>query len=155
MELFLVQHGKAHSEAEDPERSLTEEGTREVERIAAWAGRTTISPHEIVHSGKRRAQQTAEILARHLSPPGGVRAVEGLAPADDVEPWASRLAERSDSLMIVGHLPFLARLAGRLVAGNAAREAVRFRFGGIVHLVRDGDGWHLAWAVHPGLPGIE
>jgi phosphohistidine phosphatase SixA len=35
MELFLVQHGEAKSETEDPERPLTDRGAETVVRMAA------------------------------------------------------------------------------------------------------------------------
>jgi phosphohistidine phosphatase SixA len=39
--LYLVQHGDAKSEAEDPERPLTERGRSDVARLAALLARTT------------------------------------------------------------------------------------------------------------------
>jgi phosphohistidine phosphatase len=71
---------------------------------------------EIRHSGKTRARQTAEIIGQALSPPQGVKAVSGLSPLDDVGPVAEELDEVSEPLMLVGHLPFLERLAGQLLA---------------------------------------
>ena len=44
MTLFLVQHGEAKPETEDPERSLTERGTETVERINLR--RAVLRPHE-------------------------------------------------------------------------------------------------------------
>src|SRR5437899_75323 len=88
MECYLVQHGEAKPEQEDPARPLTDRGRREVERVARAARRSGVGVAEILHSGKLRAQQTAELLAAALSPVGGVRAVAGLAPTDD--PAAAR-----------------------------------------------------------------
>ena len=59
MHLFLVQHGIAKSEAEDPERPLTEEGTDAVRRMGAWAAGQGLVIDQIRHSGKRRAAETA------------------------------------------------------------------------------------------------
>jgi len=36
MEIYLVQHGEAKSESEDPERPLTENGRRAVESVARY-----------------------------------------------------------------------------------------------------------------------
>lgn len=145
MKLYLVQHGEAYSESEDPERSLTEQGAAAVETVAAWAGLQGLGITEIRHSRKRRAEQTASILGLHLDPPGGVLAVDGLKPKDDVEPLADELAGRSDPLLLVGHLPFLDRLASRLVAGDADAGVVRFRNGAVVCLGRGDDGWRVEW----------
>jgi len=76
--IFLVQHGKAYTEAEDPERRLTPKGIAETEKVARHLAAAGVRPAEIIHSGKTRARQTAEILARHLGAP--VREGEGLGP---------------------------------------------------------------------------
>ncbi len=150
MNLYLVQHGEAKTEAEDPERALTQFGTEVVERMAAWAAKAGIEVDEARHSGKRRAQQTAEILAHEIVPSQGVVSVSGLDPNDDVAPWADNLAEESGSVMLVGHLPFLSRLAGLLLVGDPTKGIVRFRNAGIVCLIREEGRWSLGWVVTPG-----
>lgn len=151
MELYLVQHGEAKSEAEDPERSLTEKGQRDVERVAEWASRVGLRVTQIRHSGKRRAEQTAAILAERLKPSAGVIAVAGLAPNDDVTALAATLQQETESVMVVGHLPFLSRLASLLLVGDPNRTIVRFRMGGIVCLLREPQQWSIAWALPPDL----
>lgn len=149
MELFLVQHGEAKAKTEDPERPLTDHGVKTVRRMAAWASQAGVSVSQIRHSGKRRAEQTAEILAEHLQPAEGVIQVDGLAPNDDVRTMAAALD--ADAVMLVGHLPFLARLAGLLVAGEPDTAVVRFRNAGIVCLRSQEDRWSVDWAVPPEL----
>jgi len=53
--------------------------------------------------------------------------------------------------MIVGHLPFLARLASYLVMGSEEPPLVRFRYGGVVCLERTGEGepWMVSWMIVP------
>ncbi len=77
--LYLVQHGKAFDEKVDPERKLTPEGVSETERIAKYLSGVGITVTEIIHSGKARAKQTAEILAGYLGV-SNVREVDGLNP---------------------------------------------------------------------------
>jgi phosphohistidine phosphatase len=151
MELYLVQHGEAKSKAEDPQRPLTELGREEVQQVAAFAARAGLEVSQIRHSGKRRAEETASILAEHLAPAEGVLAIPGLAPMDDVRPIAKALRKETAPLMLVGHLPFMDRLAGMLVTGDPDRSAVRFRMGGIVCLQGAGDDWAVKWAVTPEL----
>jgi phosphohistidine phosphatase len=132
--LLLVRHGEASPEEHDPERHLTERGRRETERVARWASRARLSVTEIRHSGKTRAAETAQIFAALLHPPGGVVAAPGLRPKDTVEPVAAELDETGAGVMLVGHLPFLARLVGHMVAGDAERELVRFAASALVAL---------------------
>ena len=51
MRLYLVQHGEAKSEAEDPERSLTMRGEEETRKISGAAKRLGIRPSRVYHSG--------------------------------------------------------------------------------------------------------
>jgi phosphohistidine phosphatase len=104
---------------------------------------------QIRHSGKTRAEQTAALFAYALSPPDGVLAVPGLAPKDDVAPIAEALERESRPVMLVGHLPFMARLAARLVAGDTERPAVEFRNGGVVCLARQDERWLVSWVLTP------
>src|ERR671919_59444 len=59
--LYLVQHGEAKSEAEDPDRPLTDRGADQVRQVATLAGAAgLVMVERVVHSGKTRARQTAE-----------------------------------------------------------------------------------------------
>lgn len=147
--LYLVQHGEAKAESEDPARPLTDSGQRFVERIAAWASTVGIEVEQIRHSGKRRAEETAEIFARHLTVPGGVIKVEGLDPNDPVHPIAEALAREKSPIMLVGHLPFLSRLTRQLVIGDPERPIVQFSMGGVVGLSFQEGSWLLRCAIPP------
>ena len=153
MKIYLVQHGEAVSKAQDPERPLSERGGDDVARTAAFGRRAGVEVYQVWHSGKRRAEETAVILAQQLAPPGGIVARAGLAPKDDVQPVAELLRRETRPLMLVGHLPFMGRLAGLLVAGDPERAVVRFRQGGIVCLEQDPDSraWAVLWSVTPEL----
>jgi phosphohistidine phosphatase len=153
MKLYLVQHGEAVPGSEDPERPLTDQGRDDVARVAAFARRAGVRVHQIRHSGKRRAEETAAILAQHLEPADGIVALPGLAPRDDVRRAAELLSRETRPLMFVGHRPFMDRLAGLLVAGDSERTAVQFQKGGVVCLERDPKSWLWAvlWIVTPDL----
>lgn len=152
MELYLVQHGPAKPEAEDPQRPLTEEGRLAVERLATFLSQLRTRIRRIEHSGKLRAQQTAEILAAALDPPEGVRATEGLAPNDDPSPLKVRLDAETENLMIVGHQPHLSRLVSVLLGLAPERPAVQFQMAGVVRLDRGSAGeWIIRWVLPPDL----
>ena len=148
MKLYLIQHGEAKSEAEDPERSLAIEGEEEVHRVAKTAKRLDIRPSKIYHSGKRRAQQTTEIIASALNLP--VQFAQGLNPLDDVRPWVERILKEKEDFMIVGHLPFLEKLTSFLLCGDEKARLVLFRYGAIVCLIQKEDkGWAVRWILLP------
>jgi phosphohistidine phosphatase len=146
VELYLMQHGEAVAAEIDPQRPLSPQGVRSVRDVAGRAAASGVQIDRIVHSGKARAAQSAQILADALACTD-VSEVVGLAPNDSVEDAASRLigTEADASVAVVGHLPFLDRLAGLLVAADPQVHVVAFRNGGLVHLVptsqgRTGDG---------------
>ncbi len=154
MDLYLMQHGESKPEEEDPERPLTDAGRATVERVSSrFAG---LGPRLdlVVHSGRLRAEQTAAVLASHVRPEEPARAREGLGPNDPVEPVASWLGETgAEGVAIVGHLPFLDRLASLLVADDERAQVVAFRMGGLVKLVpKDGrEGFRIEWVLSPEL----
>ena len=154
MRLYLVQHGEAKSEKEDPERSLTDRGTAEIRAVAEAAKRAGLKPAQIYHSGKTRAQQTAHILADALGCP--VEGAAGLKPNDDVQPWIERITTDNTDLMLVGHLPFLQKVTMRLVSGGEEIPVVSFRYGAIICLgPTPGRFWVIHWILHPDLiPGL-
>lgn len=148
MQVLLVQHGQAMTEDQDPDRPLTASGAGDVERVARWAIEgLRVRPARIVHSGKTRARQTAEIWARLV----GVEAEvgDGLAPNDDPATWAGRLGDAEDGLLLAGHLPHLDRLAGLLLGGDATRSPARFRPGGLVGLARSAGTWSVTMLLPP------
>ena len=152
MRLYLVQHGAAKSEQEDPQRGLTDEGRRTVERIAELLAPVGLPLDRIEHSDKLRARQTAEILAVKLRPIEGAKQIAGIAPNDEVEPMRARLEKESKNIMLVGHLPYLSRLVTRLLGLEASRVVVQFQMGGVVRLDRDEAGqWTLRWMLVPEL----
>jgi phosphohistidine phosphatase len=153
MKLYLVQHGDAKTKSEDPERPLTEQGRKDVAQVAAFAQRADVQVSQIRHSGKRRAKETATILAEYLAPAGGVVALPGLAPKDDTDRVAELLNRETRPLMLVGHRPFMDRLTGLLVADSQDRVVVGFRKGGIVCLEREPKSWNwtVCWMVTPEL----
>jgi phosphohistidine phosphatase len=158
MDLYLMQHGEATTEDVDPARPLTDAGRAAVQRVAERAAAAGVRVDACVHSGKLRAEQTAQILIGAVGADGadeGPQARDGLAPNDPVAPTAEWLRGLGpgDAIAVVGHLPFLSRLAGALIAGNESAEVIEFRMGGLVKLVSGGDpsGFTVAWVLPPEL----
>ncbi|MDP2839375.1 MAG: phosphohistidine phosphatase SixA, partial [Syntrophales bacterium] len=118
MPLYLVRHGKAYSEAADPDRSLTEAGKATVDGIAQLATAYKIPVSQIFHSGKTRARQTAEIFSNYLKPSAGVTEIKAINPYDDVTIIAPDLDPALNS-MLVCHLPFMERLVSYLITVSA------------------------------------
>lgn len=152
MRLYLVQHGEALPEEVDPDRHLSEKGAAEVEKVARFLRLLKLPVAAVWHSGKPRAQQTAEVLAAALAKKPSVVRRDGLAPKDPVGPVRAAVERSGKDLMIVGHLPLLEKLAASLVTGAKSREVVAFRYSGVVCLENaDDSGWKVAWMIVPDL----
>jgi phosphohistidine phosphatase len=151
VEVYLVQHGEAKPESEDPERPLTYTGRTQVEAAAQHLAACGVTVSRILHSGKLRAKQTAAILAQYLDPAVDVVEQEGLGPKDDPGIAEQMLTQSREPVMIVGHLPHLSRLAALLMLGDADRTVVSFQMGGVVCLGKGDDGWTVRWALVPDL----
>ena len=150
MKLYLVQHAKAASKDIDPDRSLTEEGLRDIQKVAAFIKPLALSADYLWHSGKKRAQQTAGILAEVITINIEHTAREGLAPNDDVKVIENEIMSLKQNIMIVGHLPFLSKLASLLLTGRDSSNTVAFKNAGIVCLnYTDDNQWQLDWIIIP------
>ncbi len=149
--IVLVRHGEAVSQWEDPERPLSPRGREETERMAGVLARLGLAIGEIRHSPKRRARETAAILAQAFDPPLPTVAVEGLGPQDAVEPLARQLEGEAATVVLVGHLPHLGRLASRLVCGDPEAEVALFAPSALALLLATDSGWSLAALLRPDL----
>ncbi|MFQ5946590.1 MAG: phosphohistidine phosphatase SixA [Anaerolineae bacterium] len=151
MHLYLVRHGEAKSEEEDPARPLSDRGREQIRHVAQHAAAFGVELAEMHHSGKLRARQTAEILAERLSPARGVHEMAGLAPEDHPGKARAEIEAAREPVMLVGHLPHLSRLASVLLCGDPDQELIEFQTGAIACLARVERDFRLQWVLTPDL----
>ena len=141
--LFLVHHADAVDVTVDPQRPLSSAGRSHAERLAATARDRGAAPAAIWHSGKLRARQTAEPFLRLCNPMAEFAAVRDLQPEDPPE-WIQHVVEAEvRDIMLVGHMPHIARLLALLTARSGGTGA--YPAHGLVALERRNDGWVEAW----------
>lgn len=155
MALYLVQHGISAPREVDQEKGLSEQGKEATLRIAAVAKGYGITVHKIVHSGKKRAAQTAAIFHQALAPESSIEVLSGINPLDDVRPVAAQL-DPQKGWLIVGHLPFMERLLSHLTTGSEDIRVYRFQNSGIVCLDAEiepqkGLDWFIRWTLNPSI----
>lgn len=152
-----MQHGEAVPEDENPDRPLTEKGVRDVQRLAAFLARGRTRVGRVIHSGRRRALETALLMAEVIGPGREVDEAEsGLAPGDSTGLLAELAARMDEDFMVVGHMPFLGRMVSRLVAGNEDAGIAAFVPGTVACLERSesGDSWTILWLMGPAQLGL-
>jgi len=146
---YLMRHGEALPASENPQRPLSPEGRRHVEEVARLARERNIQVSAIYHSGILRAKETAEIVAGYLMAPGSAAELSGLLPEDDPEIVKGELEAAPDSVLLVGHLPFMSRLAGLLVNGDPERPVAEFYPATLVCCIRAPSEWKMGWQLSP------
>lgn len=149
MKLYLVQHGLAVDKSIDPDRPLSDQGKTDIQRMADFLKQTNICPSLFFHSGKARAQQTADILATTLCD-ATPEQLDNLNPNDPLTSACDAIKHLDGDTMFVGHLPFMQRLASFLLNNN---EEVKYAFlpGTVVCLSHTDDGWAMDWMIRPEL----
>jgi phosphohistidine phosphatase len=154
MKLYLVQHGEACTKEVDPDRPLTDQGEADIDRLATFLKQAGVQVERVIHSGKRRAEQTAQRLARAIAP-GVELEVSGLINPNDnpkAFDWQSESWDRDT--LIVGHLPFMAKLVSHLLIDDENRLISAYQPGSIVCLEHiKATEWHINWMIRPELLG--
>ena len=152
MKLYLVQHGEACAKEVDPERPLTDVGQADIERLAAFLEQAGIQVERVIHSGKLRAEQTAERLAK-VAAPGVELETSGLInPNDNPKAFDWQSESWNRDTLIVGHLPFMAKLVSHLITEDENRLITAFLPGSAICLEHNDDAhWQINWMIRPEL----
>ena len=152
MKLYLVQHGVAASKEDNPDRPLTSQGETDIGRLALFLKQAAVTVDRVIHSGKTRAQQTAKILADAIAP-GIELEVSGLInPNDNPKAFDWQSDSWDKDMLVVGHLPFMAKLVSHLLLGDESKIITAYRPGSIVCLDLDNDmHCQLDWMIRPEL----
>ena len=150
MKIYLVQHGEALSKEVDPGRPLSPKGEHDVARMSEVLNKSGITVDRVLHSGKMRAHQTAEVLAEKLLPMGEVEAIDGINPNDQVQAFSIEVHKLKHDVMVVGHLPFMAKLVAYLTTGEEELNIVDYQPGSVVCLEQDPEQrWRIIWMLRP------
>jgi phosphohistidine phosphatase len=152
MKLYLVQHGEASAKDVDPERPLTDRGMKDIDRLAMFLKHAGVQLDSVIHSGKLRAAQTAERLANMLAPGVELQASGIMNPNDNPKAFDWQSESWDKDTLIVGHLPFMAKLVSHLLIEDENRLITAYRPGSIVCLERISDAhWQIDWMLRPEL----
>ena len=146
MKLYLVQHAEALAKDVDPGRPLSEKGLADAAKMAAFLHGAEVRVDEVVHSGKRRAEETALLLSKAVWLGQELIQMDGLGPNDSTDHLLHAAEAAGGDLMAVGHLPFMAKMVARCLTGSEDGATVQFEPGTVVCLERLDDGtWALNW----------
>lgn len=152
MKLYLMRHGDYAMDMTQQKDVLTEKGIQEIEQLTSALVQAQVSVSQILHSGKFRAQQTAEIIAKGNLSSEAPKAYAGLQPNDEARLFADQVQHWRDDCFVVGHLPFMGRLVNELLVGEEMGDLVDFEVGTVVCLEKIDDfRWIIQWVLKPSL----
>jgi phosphohistidine phosphatase len=143
--VYLVHHAPAIGPKEDPQQPLSPVGRATADDLARAAAARGVRPQMIWHSGKLRARQTAEAFWRACNPLAAFTAVRNLQPADSPEWMRDQLLAEDAPVLIVGHMPHIARLLRIMVGRDADPGTPEFPPHGMVCLARSEAIWIERW----------
>jgi phosphohistidine phosphatase len=121
MDLILWRHADAEEGSNDLERALTRKGQQQGRQMAAWLGERLPHGYVMISSEAKRSQQTAAFLSKAF------QVVPAINPGASLETVMTTIDEfhKADTLVLVGHQPYLGRLAARLMAGDPQYWSVK------------------------------
>lgn len=159
MRLYLLRHAQATDATPDEDRALTRRGLNDVEKLGRLLRkRNALHARTIWHSPYARSVQTAQLLATELNFEGPLEIHEGLTPYDDPAPTVEACNEVEEPILIVGHNPHLAMLAGGLLGTPEYSVSIDFKKCALVCLERHKalnrglpPMWTLRWMLTPNL----
>jgi phosphohistidine phosphatase len=150
MRIYLVQHGLALDESQDPKRPLSGQGLEDITRAAGFLSLfEKPCPAHVFHSSKLRAKQTATMIAEAWQVPDVVEEGNDLSPNANPEVWAAKLNAMHEDVLLVGHLPHLPKLASLLLCGEMDSQPIRFQNAGVLCLEKENGRYHVLWHINP------
>lgn len=150
MRIYFVQHGDAVAKDVDPDRPLSKQGRADIERLAEFLTGRGVQVAQILHSGKTRARETAEILRPLLESPNQIEEQQGIAPNDSPETFLRPFRKLEKDTLVASHMPFVGRAISQALSGVPDRQLLDFAPGSIAGIERgDGASWRLFMFVRP------
>jgi phosphohistidine phosphatase len=165
MNLYILRHGIAVDPdvpafASDAERPLTPEGERKMRRVCRAMKALDLSFDLVLSSPYLRARQTAEIVAEGLGLRKKLEFSDDLTPGGSTAHLVEFLTGREpspESVLLVGHEPYLSGLISLLIFGELAPTVV-MKKGGLARLstesLKHGRCAALEWLLTPKQMGL-
>lgn len=150
--LYVLQHGDAVSKKENPDRPLSSKGLLDIQHLSKYLVEQDTGIRCIFHSGKLRAEETAQIIADSLEASIDPEKISGIGPNDNVVEFVDdeKLIQslHMGNVLIVSHMPFVSNLCSTLLTESIA---VKFDFtpGTLACLFYEYEEWSMEFMIHP------
>jgi phosphohistidine phosphatase len=159
MELYILRHAIAIERGtagyKDGDRPLTPDGEKKMRRAAEGMKNMGLSFDVILTSPYQRAKHTAEIVAEVFDLQDTLAITTALTPEGDPGELVAELSRHfksADSILLVGHEPYLSSLIATLLVGDE-RLSLIMKKGGLckltIHALKYGRCAVLEWLLTP------
>src|SRR3990167_10861528 len=136
MKLYCIRHGHAEKHPDkNGEYPLTPQGENEVKKVAAYLAHRGVHGVHVMHSGKLRAKQTAELFSQSIGD-GALTVCTFLNAENALNPLLAFIQALHDDTLLVGHMPLMSQLVSALLLSDEKYDIVRFSPATIVCLDR-------------------
>jgi phosphohistidine phosphatase len=153
MRLYCVRHCEALSSDVDPERGLSEQGLLDAAKLAEHIKQQNIIIPTVMHSGIKRAAQTAESIAASCGSEEVIADRELLDDQADVLRVVDAIKTWTRDTVLVGHMPYMSNLVSVLVMDaddGVNPHLLTYAPGTMVCLARSAEGrWVIDWIIKP------
>jgi phosphohistidine phosphatase len=137
MNLYILRHGLAVEPgtagyARDSERPLLPKGERKLRKIAKAMKALELTFDLILSSPYLRARQTAQIIAESYGSRKEVEVADALVPGGSAKKLIesiNQLKPEPDTVLLVGHEPYLSNLISLLICGETGLPIVMKKAG--------------------------
>ncbi len=153
MLIYIMRHGQAAKPNDQSESQLTTEGRKSVSRQAQQLNqhlsRNDNNLSAVIHSGNKRAEETATIIHNLVAPYASITLQSGLLPNDDPRLILPLIKQLTLPMLIVGHLPFIPQLIALLSNGKTVKEQLNLAPGVIIVMSSSNLSWSLESIISP------
>ena len=155
MNIYFLRHASAGSHkanlAADERRPLDPDGIQQCAVIGRALAELEVKLDIVISSPLKRAQQTAELVAREIGYEDRIEFSDALRPEANYRAFEQLLQSyaKKDEIMVVGHNPTLSEFLSLLISGGASHTAVELKKGAVAKVPVDGNSSSLQWCFTP------
>jgi phosphohistidine phosphatase len=155
MNIYFLRHASAGSHkanlAADERRPLDPDGIQQCGVIGRALAELEVTLDIVISSPLKRAQQTAELVAREIGYENRIELSDALRPEATYRAFEQLLQSyaKKDEIMVVGHNPTLSEFLSLLISGGASHTAVELKKGAVAKVPVDGNSSSLQWCFTP------
>lgn len=150
MKIFLMRHGEALQFDKHGDPPLSDRGKALLNKTANILKPQKLKVKHFLHSEKKRAIETAEIMLTSVTSIETPAVNQALSPNEPMQNLLQLISENPGDIFLVSHLPLVAKFANYLLCNNENFDSILFEPGTLVYFESKGylSDWQLVWMIN-------